>query len=401
LSSVSSSHERVLAALELREPDRVPSLDLMMDSISYEIIGRRPSLTDRLMSEPRLAPVLDQWVPLLRKSPALASLLIDRMSDSVVEGLAWAAPEAAVKAGLDSVAVSYLPFFRQQDSRRIIDIFGREYWVTVDKRGFLALPTYMGGLIKSPDDWQAWDKKPLFRLPEKCNSAYSRIQAEYGNRVFLFGVVWGLFECAWEPMGFESFVVASRKEKDFIKRLIKFHTDLNCSMIEAFADAGLPGCLFTDDLAYKSGPMLNPRMLEELFGDGYRRITETAHSLGMKIVIHSCGNTASLLPWMADCGFDGVHPLEPTAGVDLAAAKEAVGDRICLIGNIDISHVLVNGSKEEVFEAVREAIADAGKGGGYILAAAHSHEAVTVDRLRWMLDADKEYGLYPLETESR
>jgi hypothetical protein len=62
---------------------------------------------------------------------------------------------------------------------------------------------------------------------------------------------------------------------------------------------------------------------------------------------------------------------------------------------------VVNGSKEEVFEAVREAIADAGKGGGYILAAAHSHEAVTVDRLRWMLEADKEYGLYPLEPESR
>jgi uroporphyrinogen decarboxylase len=147
--------------------------------------------------------------------------------------------------------------------------------------------------------------------------------------------------------------------------------------------------------------MLNPRMLEELFGDGYRRITETAHSLGMKIVIHSCGNTSSLLGWLADCGFDGVHPLEPTAGVDLAAVKKEVGDHICLVGNIDISYVLVKGSREEVYEAVRGAIADAGSGGGFILAADHSHEDVSAKRLRWMLEAGKEYGLYPLELENR
>lgn len=67
---------------------------------------------------------------------------------------------------------------------------------------------------------------------------------------------------------------------------------------------------------------------------------------------------------LADCGFDGVHPLEPTAGMELAAAKEAVGDRMCLVGNIDISYILVNAPREEVFETVRRAIADAGKGGG-------------------------------------
>jgi hypothetical protein len=397
LPDASSSHERVTAALELREPDRVPTFDLMMDSISYEILGKKPGVLDRLMSDPRLAPVLDRAIPLLRKSPAPASALIDWASDGAVEGLAWAAAEAAVKIGFDSIAANYVPVFRQQDSRKTTDIFGREYAVTVDKRGFLALPTYMGGLIQSPDDWNAWDKRPLFRLPEKYNGVFSRIQAEYGDRVFIFGLCWGLFECAWEPLGFERFVVAARKEKDFVKRMIKFHTDLNCSMIEAFADAGLPGCLFADDLAYKSGPMLNPRTLEELFGDGYRRVTETAHSLGMKIVIHSCGNTASLLGWLADCGFDGVHPLEPTAGVDLAAAKKEVGDRICLVGNIDISYVLVKGSREEVYEAVRGAIADAGSGGGFILAADHSHEDVSAERLRWMLEAGREYGRYSPE----
>jgi uroporphyrinogen decarboxylase len=155
--------------------------------------------------------------------------------------------------------------------------------------------------------------------------------------------------------------------------------------------------MYTDDLAYRSGPMLNPRTYDELFGDAYRRFTETAHSLDMKITIHSCGNVYPLLGWFADCGFDGVHALEPTAGVELARAKEMVGDRLCLMGNIDITHVLVDASRDEVFAAVRQAIVDAGGGGGYIVAPTNTHPDMDLEHLRWMIEAAHTYGSYPLE----
>jgi uroporphyrinogen decarboxylase len=123
---------------------------------------------------------------------------------------------------------------------------------------------------------------------------------------------------------------------------------------------------------------------------------ETAHALGIRLVMHSCGNVLPLLEWFADCGFDAVQSLEPTAGVTLKEAKALVGDRLCLIGNIDVSEVLVGGTREEVFEAVRQAIQDAGRGGGFILSPAHNHSGVSVERLRWMLEAARQYGGYPL-----
>jgi uroporphyrinogen decarboxylase len=137
-------------------------------------------------------------------------------------------------------------------------------------------------------------------------------------------------------------------------------------------------------------------MLEELFGDSYRQITETAHALDMQILMHSCGNVQSLLEWFADCGFDAVHPLEPTAGIELARAKELVGDRMCLVGNLDVTHILVDAGREEVFATVRKAIKDAVHGGGYILGPDHSHPDISVERLRWMVEAVEEYGHYPL-----
>ena len=39
--------------------------------------------------------------------------------------------------------------------------------------------------------------------------------------------------------------------------------------------------LYSDDMAYRSGPMLNPKLFEEFYRDTFRRITETAHPLGM------------------------------------------------------------------------------------------------------------------------
>ena len=386
------SIERVTAALELREPDRVPTFDLMNEySTDNEVLQKRPIPLGSVLASPIGARLMDRLFAL----PGSSALL-----DMEMERFANLGAAAAVKMGYDSAWIPYFPVLRFRDSKTITDLFGRVNDVTMDEKGNLGNPIYREGLIKSPADWYALDKKPILRLPGKVNTAFRKMQARFGDRLFIFGFCnYGLFESAWQPMGLERFVVAVRKEREFIRRVIRFYEDLYCLMLEAEADAGLPAAVYTDDLSYRTGPMLNPRLLEELFGDSYRRITETAHTLGMKIIIHACGNTYELLEWFADCGFDGVHPIEPTAGMELARAKAMVGKRMCIIGNIDVSHILVDGTREEVFEAVRRAISDAGQGGGYILGPDHSHPGISVERLRWMVEAAREYGRYPLRLE--
>lgn len=387
---MSSSQERVRAALELREPDRVPTFDLMNEfSTDNTILGKRPSPMGKLLKNPCISSAADRVLPRLETG---------YMLDREVERLANLGAEAAVAMGYDSAWIPYFPVLRLEDSRTFVDLFGRVCDLAMDKQGNIANPIYRKGLITGAAEWDAWDKKPIFGLPRKVNAAFRKIQERYGDRLFIFGFCnYGVYESIWQPMGFERFVVAIRKDRGLIDRMVRFYTDLCCMLLEAEADAGIPGAIYTDDLAYRSGPMLNPRTVDELFGESYRRITETAHTLGMKIVIHSCGNTEAFLEWFADCGFDAVHPLEPTAGMELAKVKEMVGGRMCIIGNIDVSHILVDATREEVFEAVRQAIRDAGPGGGYILAPDHSHPGISVERLRWMVEAAEKYGHYPLQ----
>jgi len=390
---VNPSLDRVRAALELREPDRVPTMDVMEEYANiYEVLKKKPVPLAFLFTNRFTAAAINHLAPLINAS---------RVFDSEMDRFSYDRVSAAVRMGYDSAWVMHVPIWRFRNSGTVEDIYGRRYDVVLDGKGNLGTPIYREGMITSPADWSSWNKRDILRLPEEANRVYSRIQKDFGERIAVFAsFLFGIFENTWQPLGFNRFAVALKKERDFLRRVIKFYEDHYCLMVEAWADAGVPGAVYSDDMAYRSGPMLNPRLMEELYGDSFRRITETAHSLGMKMVVHTDGNVYPLLEWFADCGFDGVHSLEPTAGVELSRAKEMVGDRLCLLGNIDITHILVDADREEVFEAVRRAIEDAGGGGGYILAPTNSHPGMDLQRVRWMLEAVEKYGHYPLKGPS-
>ena len=356
----------------------------------YKIIEKKPIPLGFLFSNKYTAMAIDKLAPLINWTHVM---------DREMDKFSHDRTAASVKLGYDSTWVMHVPIWRFQDSMTATDIYGRAYDVVFDKEGNIGTPMYREGLIKSPDDWYAWDKRAIMAWPERTNRAFKAIKRDMGDQIFVMaGFLFGLFENTWQPMGFERFSVALRRERHFLERVIKFYEDHFCMMLEAWADAGVPGAVYTDDQAFRSGPMINPKLMKELYNDSFCRITETAHKLGMKIIVHSCGRVYDLLEWWADCGFDGVHALEPTAGVELAKVKEMVGDRMCLIGNMDITHILVDASKDEVFEAVRKSIADAGAGGGYMIAPTNSHHDISLERLEWMMEATEKYGHYPLGT---
>jgi len=78
---------------------------------------------------------------------------------------------------------------------------------------------------------------------------------------------------------------------------------------------------------------------------------------------------------------------------DMMKAKDVLGDRICIRGNVPIS-LLATGTPEEVKAYCKSLIDYAGKNGGFIMeAAAHVTEAKP-ENLRMMFDFTKEYGIY-------
>jgi uroporphyrinogen-III decarboxylase len=101
---------------------------------------------------------------------------------------------------------------------------------------------------------------------------------------------------------------------------------------------------------------------------------------------------------LADAGVDLVDPLERPPGgdvTDLAAVKREHGGRLALRGNVHAHEVLLRGTTADVERQVRECLAAAAPGGGYILATGDGAILGTpFENLDAMAAAGKRWGGY-------
>jgi len=83
--------------------------------------------------------------------------------------------------------------------------------------------------------------------------------------------------------------------------------------------------------------------------------------------------------------------------MDIGQAKAKYGRRICIMGNIDCTHLLPTGTTAEVEKAVRDTIAIAAPGGGYILSSSNTiHPSCKAENYVAMVRAARKYGEYPV-----
>jgi uroporphyrinogen decarboxylase len=130
----------------------------------------------------------------------------------------------------------------------------------------------------------------------------------------------------------------------------------------------------------------------------YRRIAGIARDAGLPLIFHSDGNLLSILDELVEIGFQALQPIEPEA-MDIAYLKRRYGNRLCLIGNLDLGGALTRGTPAEVRESVRQHIRAIGPGGGYCVGSSNTvTNYVPLQNFRAMVAATFEFGRYPLET---
>lgn len=147
--------------------------------------------------------------------------------------------------------------------------------------------------------------------------------------------------------------------------------------------------MFSDD----AGGQLSPKHWEEFSGRYIKRLVEAMPD-GVIVIAHNCYRVGHIIDMYPDTGIDALH-LAPE--IDIGEAKQRVGDRLCLIGNMHQLETLLNGTPEEVEEECREMIARGGPSGGYILSASGClSEGTPFENVEAMVRAAGKHGRYPL-----
>ena len=383
--------ERILTTLNHEEPDCVPVMGLIAEpATSNSILGRQPADIASMLIDPEMRGQIKDII-----NSSWPELVYGNFADAL---------EAAIKLGFDANWTTYTSMEVIEDTRArqglaCHDIAGRAWEMTGKEDGNIVM-NYTHGLCPTEKEWDTWveGKKHLFdEFTKNVAEHHRKLADSYGDRILPIGYTsTGIFESTWQCMGFVNFTRYVYQKPDFIRKVIDFQTELYLKYLEAIMQSGVEVVMGGDDLGQKTGPIMRPDLVEKLFGESYRRVSELVHRQNKKLIWHSCGNIYAFLDKFVDWGFDGVFTLDPTAGMDLGKVREQVGHTLVLVGNLDVSYLLVRGTYEEIEDAVKKAIRDAAKGGGYILSPSHSHTSVDPTRLKWMVEAAHKYGKYPI-----
>ena len=154
------------------------------------------------------------------------------------------------------------------------------------------------------------------------------------------------------------------------------------------------------DYGTQRAEIFSPDVFAKYFTPLYSRQIAWIHeNTSWKVWQHSCGSIAKLIPQMVSYGLDALNLVQTSAhGMDAATLKETHGDRLTFWGGgVDTQHTLPFGTPQKVCSEVRERIRIFGPGGGFVFNTIHNVQPQTpVENLLAMFETVRQYGRYSL-----
>ena len=171
---------------------------------------------------------------------------------------------------------------------------------------------------------------------------------------------------------------------------------LECARAEIDAGQGLlDGLVIWGDVAYKKGMFFSPRYWREYFKPWVAQMADYAHQHGLPVIYHGCGNSKAIFQDYIDIKIDGYNPLEAKAGMDVVELRRQYAHRIAFCGNSDVQ-VWETGDRAAIRREVLRKLG-AARGGGYVFMSDHSvSSAVSGHTYDYIVKLVREFGNYPL-----
>lgn len=232
-------------------------------------------------------------------------------------------------------------------------------------------PYWLDFTIKTRHDWERLKPRAAFNPSRLSHSLEAYAAARKRDRFVTFSAH-ACFHPTWHKIGMENFLVWLLEDPEWMTDMFEAHTQLILDLYEGMREQGMEfdAAWLSDDLGYRTAPLISPRMYRELVMPHHQRLCDRFAADGLRTILHSDGDVRPLIPDFLEAGFAALHPLEAKAGLDVRELREEYGDRLILFGNIDVRKLA--GTREEVEEEVRSKVTAGREGGGYIFHSDHS-----------------------------
>jgi len=229
-------------------------------------------------------------------------------------------------------------------------------------------------------------------------AARLRQETPYALSTGIGGVI---YETCWYLRGLERWYIDMMENPAFcemlLDKMLAYWMDYYTGFLREVGDL-VDIVMLGDDLAGQDGPLFNPEFYRKVVKPRQKKLIQHIKLLtAAKILYHTCGGCKLYIPDLLDNGIDILNPIQiGAAGMEPAQIKRQFGDKLVFWGGaIDSQHVLPFASPQQVREEVRRHLEIFKPGGGYVFNNIHNIQAeVPVENIVALYDAAYEYGFY-------
>ncbi|MGQ9630113.1 MAG: uroporphyrinogen decarboxylase family protein [bacterium] len=368
--------ERVYKTLNFEEPDRIPVGEFATD---YEMV-------EKVLGHETF------WRGHFKTTKALW----EGRRDEVVESMKKDIVEFTLKLELDMVPVVLVPSkYKEVEVPKKIgentweDREGNIYQYAEKSQWLICVKHADAEKKFTPEDF-------VYEEPEEPDDSELEliryVVEKLGKTHFIFARS-GDGSIAF-PGGMERGLIMMVEEPELVRMAVKRNAKITEFYDRIYIREGVDALAPGADYSTTRGPLMSPKIVEDLFFPAMKAHCDFAHRHNVKILKHACGNNWPIMDYFVNAGYDAYQAIQSSAGMDIRKLKELYGDRIALWGGVNTEN-LIGGTKEDVVRDVEYAIQYAAPGGGFIFGSSHSIAIGTkYENYIAMLEEIRKRGVY-------
>jgi len=209
------------------------------------------------------------------------------------------------------------------------------------KEGLSSIPQDIGTLLKGRREWEELYLPKLRYSYERISKLeQSDMPKERGKLEDPRGIHCGsLYGFLRNLTGVQELAYLQADDEELYYEIIETISDLCYAVTKAALETGceFDYAHFWEDICFKNGPLVNPKLFYEKLGPNYRRITDLLHQYGIEFVSLDCdGFIEHLIPTWLDNGVNVMFPVEVgTWTANIGDLRKKFGKKLLAIGGMD------------------------------------------------------------------
>jgi uroporphyrinogen decarboxylase len=205
--------------------------------------------------------------------------------------------------------------------------------------------------------------------------------------------------------GMDKWLLDMKIRPKFYHQLCERFMEINLAFADKFyGQVGeyIDAAMVFDDLGNQTGPLMSLADYREFYkpyqAETIRHIRKYLRPEA-KIILHSCGSVYDFIPEFIEIGIQVLNPVQPLAkNMEPWRLKGEYGKDLAFLGGFDVQKLLPLGTVDAIRRGVRVLLHEYARGGGFVFGASQIIQCNTPpENIAAMFDAAIEFGTYPIQ----